>query len=120
MNTFESIFAPFQALLDPETFNGLMAAIGEMRRQHGDKWQGYFNAEFPDFVLLIDLAANKTAAEALPLFRDYAISLVDDSDMDSWMKAAGRLAASGWVRGNSAWLTDMHGRIRAEIDKPRF
>lgn len=121
IETIEQIFAPFVTLLDDASRDELLEAIREARREHGEAWMRYFNAEWPDYVLLIDLAANKTAEEAVPLFKAHAVNMLQDVEGLSGIAYVGaRILTRKWCDDNAEWLKTMHDLIRAEIDKPRF
>lgn len=119
MPNIEEIFAPYIDLQDPATLRAMLTEIRELQREYGAAWLEHFKAEQPDLVIMVDLAANKTAEEALPLFTEHALRLVDQSGLSGFILAGTRLAVKGWCRSNKAFLIDTHGIIRAEIDRKR-
>lgn len=120
MTDIEKIFTPFVELLDPETRGDMMIYISDLRKEHGDAWRNYFDTEHPDLVILVDLAANKTADEAMPLFKAHAVGLLNDAGVWGFELLIAQGLVRGWCNTNEMFLRDMHRYIRAEIDKPRF
>lgn len=120
MASIEQIFAPLADLLDEEERENLITEIVEMKKQYGASWMAYFQEEYPEYLVLIDAAANKTTEEAIPYLKAFAIGELEKAGFEGLSLLGGRIAVSGFLKANTAWLLEMHSRIKAEIDKPRF
>lgn len=88
------------ALLSPDGQQQIIDFVVEARETRGAAWIAEIQAEFPMFSWIVDLAANRTADDALAeIERAYPHIPV-------------RMIAGGQIK-------TLHGRLRAEIDKKR-
>jgi hypothetical protein len=85
--------------LSPEGQKQIVEFIHRAKRERGSRWLPYIKAEFPMATWIIDLAANKTADEALEEVKQAYPTL------------------PVWIVGNQ--IRELHATLRREIDRPR-
>ena len=87
------------AFVSPAGQQQLIDFVREAKQTRGENWLPQIQAEFPTFSWIVELIANRTADEAFEelqtAFPNYPL----------WM-----------AKGQ---LMNLHGRLLAEIDKPR-
>ena len=91
--------ADFLHLISPDGRAQIAEFIDQAKQQRGARWLEEIKADYPTFCFVIDLIANRTADEAFEeLKRSYP------------MYPLGTFKTQ---------LMELHGFLRAEIDKPR-
>lgn len=114
-------FKKFEPLLTHEGREGLRSSLRQYRETYGAEWLEKFKERNPDVVMIIDLCANHTAAEALDGFKDYVAGWIRDQSGDSMFTAmALQVGADAFIASSRHDLELIHGLILAEIERPRF
>lgn len=102
--------------------NGGNQIVAELRRQkeiHGEKFLQEFKKDFPDLVIVVDVCANYPGEEAFVKFKEYVFDQIENIE-SVWEQMLIGQAAHKFIDQNKPALLTLHGKIRAEIDKPRF
>jgi len=85
------------ALLTPDGQRQIGEFIADFRTKHGPEWLEDFQAEYPTFAWIADLAANRTADEAVAeITRQYPLAVFAKTQ-----------------------ITAFHAFLKQEIDKKR-
>ena len=92
-------FQELLTFLSPEGQQQIVLFIQQAKAERGANWLPEIKAEFPMFAFIVELIANREADEAITelqqQFPNYPL----------------------WLAKSQ--LVSLHGRLRAEIDKPR-
>ncbi len=97
----------------------IAAELRRLREKHGDDFLNRFKKDFPDLTIIIDLCANYDDETAFSEFKKYVFDQIENLE-SVWERMLIAQTAHKFIDQNKPALFALHGKIRAEIDKPRF
>jgi hypothetical protein len=115
-------FERFTPLLSEQGKQDLIATIRDYRETYGvDEWLAKFKERNPNMIIVVDLCAYGTAAEALDHLKSWIAGVIDREAGNSRGKAfALQLAADAFLATSKREFESLHALVSAEMSRPIF
>lgn len=119
INRFKTLLENFTT---PQGFAEIQEEFSQYKSKYGEKWLTEFKLDYPDLSTIIDLIANNTADDAFLKFKDFAKTTIERemSGKSNFFIQPAVFAAMVYFDNQKPLLMDLHGKLKAEIDRPRF
>jgi hypothetical protein len=112
--------AQYQHLLTSAGREELLRVIAAFKQRYGENWLAEFKAKNPTYVDIVDLCANFEFEPAFAELKKIIAGKIAAAGHGFFTEQIFSTSANVFLEGARGDLQILHGRIKGEIDKPRF